>query len=845
METLLYYLFVYPLELPMGLCFGALHQATGSYGTSVVLLAILVNTALLPLYYMAERWKLEEHTIRQKMEWELASIRKHSRGRERFYYTREVHRRFGYGPAHSLKVSAGFLVQVPFFFAAYHLLSHFAGWQGIGFLLISDLSLPDHAIHIAGLRLNALPLAMTGLNFASVITYTTHMSRRERAPLWLLALAFLVALYDSPAGLVLYWTVGNAFSLVKNAVGQRLSLDFLAGSAAGAMAHTRVSPPHDRPGRVGSAAWGRGSLLARMPDSARLYGLAVGALSMLVFLNGPLVLCEASTDPGCSPRDAAPVFMLNTAAVFMASSVAYFVVGRCGRKILTIVVVFLCATTLGYSSALDVGFLNQLVLPKPEWIELGSWARRAEWGALALALIATAALTIRYRRAAERVAAALFVSTVVMAAVALTHSFMDREEDGRVALAAGELPAAHQKVLAFSREQNVLVVVLDGFSGGYISTLQQHAPHVLSAFSGFVWYANTLTTNAGTLGTVAALVGGDNYTVQAINSRTVSSVAAEIVEAYKVFPDAFIPRGYEVSYVGPKFTRECSGIDSRVHCTETRPYGTYYQEHYSAADSPRTDRTPFILTAISAFKVSPYFLKSRIYDEGAWLGMNDVPTSAIRWKLPEWGFLRTLAAGITADSPSKTFKLLHLDLPHPLNALDDECRMNPESASFFSESTCGLKELGALFEHMKSLQVYDNTKIIVISDHGWWAPNPMFPSSFHEVMASGFMGHVVGGFVQALLLVKDFGANGALRRSDALMSNADLPAIACSVVGSCQGVAADPLRRPDPNRKLIFNNIDCDDPADTKFDVREQYEVAGSIFDPANWRRTDLPELRP
>lgn len=227
MVDILYSIFIYPLEHLMGLCFNVSYKLTSSYGSSIVILSLIVNIALLPLYYIAEKWKSQEKAIKKKMESELASIKILSTRREKFYYTQEVYRRFEYHPISTVKVSFGFLIQVPFFFAAYQLLSHFPDWEGVRFLLFDDLSVPDRLLIIAGTPINLLPFAMTAINLVSAYVYTTHMDRSEKIQLWLLALFFFVVLYSSPAGLVLYWTLNNFFSLIKNIIGQKLNLGFL------------------------------------------------------------------------------------------------------------------------------------------------------------------------------------------------------------------------------------------------------------------------------------------------------------------------------------------------------------------------------------------------------------------------------------------------------------------------------------------------------------------------------------------------------------------------------------------------------------------------------------------
>jgi membrane protein insertase Oxa1/YidC/SpoIIIJ len=64
--------------------------------------------------------------------------------------------------------------------------------------------------------INVLPFVMTLINCASGAVYTKGLAFKDKIQLYGMALVFLALLYNSPAGLVLYWTLNNIFSLVKN-----------------------------------------------------------------------------------------------------------------------------------------------------------------------------------------------------------------------------------------------------------------------------------------------------------------------------------------------------------------------------------------------------------------------------------------------------------------------------------------------------------------------------------------------------------------------------------------------------------------------------------------------------
>ena len=125
------------------------------------------------------------------------------------------YRQNNYSPTDSLKGSISLLLEIPFFIAAYQFLSHLTELQGVSFGPIADLASPDALICIGSVSINLLPFVMTGLNLISSAIFLKGFPLKSKIQLYGMALFFLVFLYNSPAGLVFYWTLNNLFSLVK------------------------------------------------------------------------------------------------------------------------------------------------------------------------------------------------------------------------------------------------------------------------------------------------------------------------------------------------------------------------------------------------------------------------------------------------------------------------------------------------------------------------------------------------------------------------------------------------------------------------------------------------------
>lgn len=191
---------------------------TNSAGFALMAFSLVVTLVTTPLYLQMEAHKAKATAVRAGMQQELARIARYYKGRERYFYTRAVHRQFRYHPIQAVWGAGDLYLQVALFALAYRFLSHEPMLHGESFGLIADLSVADGLLF----GVNLLPIVMTLANVASVNVYTPD--RRQRHYALLLALAFWILLRNSASGLVLYWTCNNLFSLLRNLIARELRL---------------------------------------------------------------------------------------------------------------------------------------------------------------------------------------------------------------------------------------------------------------------------------------------------------------------------------------------------------------------------------------------------------------------------------------------------------------------------------------------------------------------------------------------------------------------------------------------------------------------------------------------
>ncbi len=221
-SAVLYGIIIMPLETVCDWLFSFVRNCFPQSGVigAIAGVSIGINILALPLYGIADRIKERERAVTKGLGKWVAHIRHTFKGDERFMMLSELYRQNGYHPVYALRGTLSVLIQIPFFIAAYHYLRNNDTLSGVSFLFVRDLGTPDAlcAFNIAGhaLSLNILPVLMTAVNVASGILYTRDAPMRDKVQVYVLAVVFFVLLYDSPSGLVIYWTLNNVFSLVKN-----------------------------------------------------------------------------------------------------------------------------------------------------------------------------------------------------------------------------------------------------------------------------------------------------------------------------------------------------------------------------------------------------------------------------------------------------------------------------------------------------------------------------------------------------------------------------------------------------------------------------------------------------
>ncbi|MCR5686433.1 MAG: YidC/Oxa1 family membrane protein insertase [Lachnospiraceae bacterium] len=855
MGEFLYYLAIKPIWFLFEIIFRTIYEICENPGISILSVSIVMNILVLPMYLKSDAMQDEERQKQKQMEYWVKRIRKTFKGDERFLILSEYYRQNDYQPYYVLKSSLSLLLQVPFFIAAYDFLSNLSLLQGTPFMMIEDLGRPDGMITVGGMHINLLPILMTLINLSSAAIYTRKGTRKEKIQTTVFALVFLVLLYRSPAGLVFYWTLNNIFSLGKNVV-----MSFIG----------KVRKKPEAPAEE--------AVKEKDPDTVKLWALSSVLLAVFTGLSIPLSVIEASpmdfaetlkySDPA---RYAFLAFALGI-GVFVLWGAVIFFLGNAAFKRIWSRIMFCCSCLFLVDHMVFSGNFG-IISYTLEYDKYPSYDFYSKMLNLLFLIQAAVILLILYKKKRKLVFNALTILIVVDAVFSI-YNYVSIEKEVRASYLypkdgdeeTVETADINNRILKLSRSgKNVVIMMLDRSIGAYIPYILDEKPELAGQFSGFTFYPNTVSTGTETINASGGLFGGYEYVLSESNKRDDELFMDKQNQALKLMPTLFSREGYHstlcnLPYANMGSFKTGSVIFDDVGNCDTYnvlsgEYADYMTDKEKACLSLEQQRRNFFF--YSLFRSAPLFAQEKIYDNGDYMSMtcNNIKAHFITSMV----FLRLMPELTEVNDSEGELIMMVNDAPHENTLLNPpdyepdvsvrlyemEDRTLPDGRTMalstrdkeghYDADMATFIALGKWMDHLKELGVYDNTRIIITSDHGF-ALDQFSYLKFEDIPFDAES-------VNPVLLVKDYdaGAEGIVT-DDEFMTNADVPAIAMD------GIIEDPVnpftgnpvntdRKHEGPIVVIGDKIDIDKETATVFDSEEipWYSVHDDIFDPSCW----------
>ena len=437
--------------------------------------------------------------------------------------------------------------------------------------------------------------------------------------------------------------------------------------------------------------------------------------------------------------------------------------------------------------------------------------------------------------------------------------------------------------------ENVVVIMLDRAMGEYIPYIFAEKPELEEKFAGFTYYKNTISFAAKTNMAAPALLGGYEYTPVEMNKRDTESLVSKHNEALKVMPVLFAENGYEVTVCDPPYANY-SWIPDLTIYDDYPEIDTYIskgvfgdtEQKQTAIDSNHRNFFCF-----GIMKSMPTLVQSFIYDNGTYnrLGSSSVIVEYAGQERVDLShatgldsiFMNTYNVLINMSQMTKistddknTFLFLANDTTHdpmllqtpdyvPSDIVDNEEYDAAHADRFtidgneltvetqyqmihYHANMAALLRLADWFDYLREEGVYDNTKIILVADHGSMNINHLedfWLDEYEDEMTNiGDLRNTEAYY--PLLMVKEIGSD-EFTTSDEFMTNADVPTLAANglIKNPVNPFTGKPINSDEKTAHDQFICISRDHDVATNngnsFNSSYWASVKDDIYDPDNW----------
>ena len=776
---IIFALLITPLQAVFEIIFGAAYKLTNSPGMSIIVLSIAVTILINPLYSRAAALERQERELEKKLEPTVRHIKKVFKGDERFMILSAYYKENNYSPLNQMKNSISLALQVPFFIAAYNFLSMYTVFNGIGFGPVKDLSQPDGLIVLGSLTINLLPVLMTVINIASGFVYTIGMPRKSNIQICAVALVFLLLLYSSPSCLVLYWTCNNVLSLIRNIL-------------------TRVIKK--KPGDKKETSAAVNHLAFILP--ALFLAVFTGLLIPSAFIgDSPLEFINAAAPLSPARHLVIPVCI--AAGVFIIwGGIFYSLANGKGKRIISgiywVLSLVFATDYMFFGKGLGTVSTDIVFDTAPAFT-----AAAVAVNLLVILTVSAIGILLYSKTKITHIISGVAAAAVLIMSV-INISGISRAYREYISQAEENYKNAAPHISLSAEGNNVMVIMVDRAVSSYLPYAVNEYPKLKELFDGFTFYPNTVSFGLNTNFATPALFGGYSYTPMAIDSRPDESLRDKHDDALRLMPLLFSSEGYDVTlidlpYAGYQFIPDNSVFSDIPNCEAYHAQGYYGTDRTTSGESDSLRERK--LFSYSIMKCMPELLTIPLYDDGRYYLTRNIEENSFIECYSVLCHLEDMTE--ISSSVDNAFLMMDNDTAHEITTLsliDQDGRFEYMYASDSpfdisdGENTLTISDtrqeghydcyvvalfrLGEYFDYLRQQGIYDNTRIIIVADHGKnldLFENLIFENK--DIDAESFA---------PLLMVKDFGSEGFVT-DYTFMTNADTPSLAMA------GLIEDPV----------------------------------------------------
>ncbi|MEI0748305.1 YidC/Oxa1 family membrane protein insertase [Brachyspira pulli] len=418
---------------------------------------------------------------------------------------------------------------------------------------------------------------------------------------------------------------------------------------------------------------------------------------------------------------------------------------------------------------------------------------------------------------------------------------------------------------------NVFIILLDRASSHYMYEYINKTPEVQNELNGFVMYTNVLAYSKNTVGSIPSLMGGYEYLPYEISVENKYNLKDKYNEALLVMPKIFSDDGYKVNLFNVTFANLNFGYDSSIfskysninayaengnfinfalsnffndYSNETKEIKDIFNKRLYSAESVSSDLKRSF--RFSLFRMMPNFLRKGFYADSKWYIYGDSDAVLINTSLSEFSVLNSLRHITSITNDGSYFNFIHNNTTHEPNYINTnllpsiwkDSLPNEDIKKFKDEFSvrsyyangAAIENIIKFIDFLKLNNVYDNTKIIMVSDHALDIKTDFYQDNGIEFMS----------IYNAFLMCKDFNSTNNFTVSSNFMTVADVPYLSTEHLSKqvnpfTHNIITNDYKNGELN-PIILNEWQPNRQLEKRFNFSEYYTVKGNIFDKNNWK---------
>ena len=334
--------------------------------------------------------------------------------------------------------------------------------------------------------------------------------------------------------------------------------------------------------------------------------------------------------------------------------------------------------------------------------------------------------------------------------------------------------------------KNVIVLFIDRAISEYFPYALEEFPELRDYYKGFTYYPNCLSFGTNTYSAASAMLGGYDYSPVKMNERSDTLLVDKHNEALMLMPKLFLDAGYDVTVADtpwtnysltPDFTPFLKFPEIKTEHLQGQyiaQYEEYFNLNNSEINSIEVDKItdiqlPYFSILQSIFPLfRNYFYKLTEYSFATSGFTSNFSALCLLSNFTEFNNSKNTYSFIGNDAPHE---FAFLNAPEYTYEVYDKIQIinssyeykNDQELKAYQVNMATYKTIGNWLKYLQDNDCYDNTRIIIVSDHGW---NLSLKSFDDEILDKGAL-------LNTLFLVKDFDSDSELKNDSKLVMNAD------------------------------------------------------------------------